>query len=445
MSRANPTANARHGKKPILILGGGFGGLRVARLLSKKLKRLGQPLALADKHRHHVYTPLLYEVASGCTTGAEMETPLIRGASFRYPEIMRTCCEVAFLEREAAGLDARAKRVSFADGTTLGYHTLVLALGAETDFFGIQGLREHALTLKTRRDALDIRRRIETLMGRSNGRKNGKIRILVGGGGATGTEFAAEMACCFRAMERRAIKRGTWEVTLVEATGRLLGMLKPELSTFAKRRLERLGVRVMLDTCFKRIEDGTVTVTPRPLKLGEEPTALLCDLRPGAEKTLSADLVVWTGGIRGPSVLNAFGLPLDPKGRVIVGTDMRVQGRKDVYALGDCASLVHPKTKVSAPALGQTAIRQADVAASNILADLAGRRPHREYDFPSWPTVIPLGGKHAIASIGRLTLTGLPGYIVRRAADLRYFLSALPLWYALRAFIRGAWLYVQND
>src|SRR3989344_6670636 len=401
----NPASVTRNTNKPILIVGGGFGGMRVARLLSKRRKELGHPILLIDKHRHHVYTPLLYEVASGCTTGAEMELSLIRGATFRFGEVMRSCCEIASAQGTVTGVDA------------------------------------------TRQEARLIRRRVEALMApKRNGRKNGTIRLVVGGGGATGTEFAAEMACCFRSMVRRgALKRDAWEVTLVEATNRLLGMLKPELSAFAKRRLERLGVRVMLDTCFKGVEDGTVVITPRPLKPGESAGALVCDLRPGSEKRLPADCIVWTGGVRGPSVLKSFNLPLDPKDRVIVDSSMRVKGRRNLYAVGDCASLTDPKTGRPVPSLAQAATREADVAAANILADEGLAKTRRAYDFPSFHTVVPLGGKYALACIGRVTITGFLGWVVRRLADLRYFVTALPVRYALHAYIRGAWLYVKND
>ncbi|OGL73238.1 hypothetical protein A3E39_02915 [Candidatus Uhrbacteria bacterium RIFCSPHIGHO2_12_FULL_60_25] len=443
----NPASVTRNTNKPILIVGGGFGGMRVARLLSKRRKELGHPILLIDKHRHHVYTPLLYEVASGCTTGAEMELSLIRGATFRFGEVMRSCCEIASAQGTVTGVDATRQEARLADGSVLAYGALVLALGSETDFFGIPGLRERAVTLKTRQDALDIRRRVEALMApKRNGRKNGTIRLVVGGGGATGTEFAAEMACCFRSMVRRgALKRDAWEVTLVEATNRLLGMLKPELSAFAKRRLERLGVRVMLDTCFKGVEDGTVVITPRPLKPGESAGALVCDLRPGSEKRLPADCIVWTGGVRGPSVLKSFNLPLDPKDRVIVDSSMRVKGRRNLYAVGDCASLTDPKTGRPVPSLAQAATREADVAAANILADEGLAKTRRAYDFPSFHTVVPLGGKYALACIGRVTITGFLGWVVRRLADLRYFVTALPVRYALHAYIRGAWLYVKND
>ena len=295
MFPANPTASPRSNNQPIIIVGGGFGGMRVARLLSRQRRCLKRPILLIDKHRHHVYTPLLYEVASGCTTGVEAETRLIRGAAFRFEDALKSCCDVAFMRGEAAALDPAARTLRLKDGTSLAYHTLVLALGSETEFFGIPGLREHALTLKTRQDALDIRRRVEMLLTKSQGsRKNGALRLVVGGGGATGTEFAAEMSGCFHAMERRgALRRGSWEITLVEATGRLLGMLKPELSSFAKHRLEKRGVKVMLDTCFKTIENGTVMIAPRPLK-PENPGRARVRSRPG----------IGTASVRGPRGLD---------------------------------------------------------------------------------------------------------------------------------------------
>ncbi|TAL18966.1 NAD(P)/FAD-dependent oxidoreductase [Patescibacteria group bacterium] len=434
-------------KKPIIIVGGGFAGLRLARILSRYRRRIpDNPALLLDRHTHHVYTPLLYEVASGCTTPSELAPALIRGATFRFTEVIKTCCEVNFLHEEVVALDAAAKTVTTKSGVVLAYEKLALAVGAETDFFNIPGLREKALTLKTRRDALVLRERIAACLKKKREGKEVLLNIFVGGGGATGVEFAAEIAGCFRQMERRgALDRSDWSITLVEATPRLLGSLKTEYSARVKERLVKLGVKVHLDTCIKRVEGNHVVLAPRPLRAGETIEELVCEFRAEFEKKFETDIIVWTGGVRGAAILEKFGLPLDRKGRVIVGGDQRLAGNPDIFVIGDSAAVTNPVTKETAPMLAQSATRQAEVAATQILADLGVPVSRRSYDFPVYPAVIPLGGKQALAVIGQLSFPGFFGWLVRQAADFRYFLSILPWRRAITAFFHGAWLYTRND
>lgn len=439
------------GTEGIVILGGGYAGIAAARVLGKHAKRLLASRltpVLVDRVRHHVYTPLLYEVASGCTheQGMTANLELSTGVSLEYAALLTRCCNVGFIRGEVAALDIRKKIIKLHNGTLVPYAYAILALGAETDYVAIPGLQQYSYALKTRAQALLIRQRIQEFIDKKQRHEEAQIQIVVGGGGPTGVEFSAEIATCFRRMvARRALADRDWSITLVEASPRLLGGLAPEVSDHALERLASLGVAVLRDTCIKRADHGGAILAPRPLRKGESPEALLCDFRTSAEKRIEADVLVWTGGVHAPEITNTLGVALDSKGRVVVEPTMAVPGVENLYAVGDIASLMDPATKRPVPQIAQAAIAHAVVAAKNIVR-LAGNGTAIRYRFTSYPAVIPLGGKHAIAVLGHgMVVSGFLGWIIRQFADLRYFLRVLRPSAALRVFLLGARLYTQND
>ena len=187
------------------------------------------------------------------------------------------------------------------------------------------------------------------------------------------------------------------------------------------------------------------TLVPRACKPGETVDQLLCDFRREGSKMIVADLIIWTGGIRGSATLEKIGIPLDQRGkRIEVGPTLEVSGKKNVFAIGDSVLLMDPKTKQPVPWLAQAAMKHGIVAAKTILARLSGGR-EAVYDFPVYPVIVPLGGKCAIAKIGRLTLFGAKGWLIKEVANLRYFLSILPLPVAVKKWWHGALMYSKND
>jgi NADH dehydrogenase len=433
-------------EKPIVIVGGGFAGLRLARRLSAYHKKMHRPILLIDQYAHHVYTPLLYEVASACTRAETQVDALLNATTFSLADLVARYPGVSFVQERVGAVDCATKTVTLASGKKIVADTLVFALGSEPDFFGIPGLEEKALTLKTRESALVIRRRILEFLEKKKGRKEVVLRIFIGGGGATGVELAAELAGAFRRLERDGtLGKGDWFVTLVEAAPRLLSMTTPAVSAHAKQRLESLGVKVHVDTCMKRLEDGHVVLAPRPLRDGEKLEQLACEFPDTPEKMFDCDLLIWTGGVRSSSFMKKTGLVLDRKGRAIVHGGMRVLDRSGVYAIGDCAIPTNPVMDMPVPLLAQAAINQADVAATQILADYAVPIVRQSYTFPHFVYAIPFGGKQATAAIGNTTLKGFLGWGVRQGANLHYFLSLFPFFVALRLFFLGMRTYSHND
>lgn len=430
-------------RQKVVVLGAGFAGLAAAKRLCRRPE---VEVTVVDKNAAHTYHPLLYEVATGLTHGRDMlgEAALSRGVSFSYERVLRRW-GCGFVRAEVAGVDLGRRMVRCADGDEMPFDWLIVAFGFETDHFGIPNLAERSFRLGSLEDALGIRRRVLDFLDHKKRGKEVALRILVGGGGATGVETAAELANFFQARQRaHELHSGDWSIRLVEASPRLLSMLPPEQSGHVLGRLEKLGVKVMLDTCIKRIDDHHVILAPRPLKPGESPDVLLCEFRAEAERAFEAEVVVWCGGIRGSAATAMLGLPLDRKGRLAVDPTLAVSGATRVLAVGDCATLTDPESGRPVPNLAQSAIEMGHLAADNVLRASRGEPP-RSFRFHPYPTVIPLGGKHALAHFGGWHVWGFAGWLVRLAATLRYWLSILPVGDALMTFFRSTMSYTSND
>jgi NADH dehydrogenase len=198
----------------------------------------------------------------------------------------------------------------------------------------------------------------------------------------------------------------------------------------ALKRLDRLGVEVMTGTKVTKVEPGR---------------ACLAIEGDGEDCVREADVVVWAGGIRAPDVVKRLRLPVDAKGWIAIDPTFAVKGTEGIWALGDAVSYLHPRTGLRVPALAQAAVREASVVAENVTRLLERRLPITWTPPEYWMTVTPMGGRYAIADLGKAVLGDVPGYVARKVADLLYFTSILPLSRALPAWARGARTYLKND
>lgn len=438
---------------PIIIVGAGFGGMAAARALVKHRRDLGgRDILLIDRNDHHLYTPLLYEVATGFDPrealehpNREFESALVRGATVPLVDGLgeQLATEgIQFLHEEVLSIDAAAHTLTLASSRTRPWSALVLAIGGEPDFHGIPGLKEHSFPLKTMRHALAIRRRLHALLAAKKHGEEPHISVVIGGAGATGVEFAGELVHFFEHAIRRGVLRPSdITVTIVEATHRVLSQFPEAFAGLAERRLERWCVKFYFDSCIQSVERGGVVLVPRPLRPGEEEQSLVCEFRAEKRKEIDADLMVWTGGVRGASQIAAWGLPVDSRGRVPVNEYSAVPSTPGLYVIGDAAALLDPRTKRPLPGLAQAAMVEAWVVASHILH---GDRA-RPYHFPYLHTIIPVGGKYAIADVFGFTFHGFWGWVARQIADLRYYAVVLPWHKALGTWWRGVRVYTQND
>ena len=401
--RRRPEANGRYrprsdrSGKRVLILGAGFGGLTTA----MELARLdsGATVTLIDRVNFHLFTPILYQVATGLVEPGHIAYA-VRSIAREYG--------FGFREGEVLEIDLERRRVVL-DSGELGYDALVLALGSTTNYFGNEGLQRHALPLKTLRDAVAIRNRILDQFERAEAepdpqRKQARLTIVVVGGGATGIELIGSIRTLVGKGLLRdypAINPADVRLLLVEGGPGLLGGMDPWMGDRARDRLIEKGVEVLLGT--------TVTeVTPEGARLDDG-------------TFIASRTVIWAAGVR-PTPITAD-LPLE-KGRdrrLVVDEYLQVEGRPGVYALGDCAWFpVRSQGGRPAPPNAATAVREARVVAHNVAAELAdGAR--RRYEYQNEGNLVSLGQGDALAEVRGVRLEGLPAWLLWRG----FYLSQL--------------------
>jgi NADH dehydrogenase len=361
----------------VVILGGGFGGLAAAR----GLRRAPVRVLLLDQRNHHLFQPLLYQVATAGLSPAEIASPIRR--------ILRRQENATVLLAHATAIDAERKRVLLADGE-VAYDHLVVATGATHSYFGHDEWARFAPGLKTLDDALEIRRRALVAFEYAEREPDAEKRrqwltFVVIGGGPTGVEMAgafAEIARHSLARDFRRIDPRTARVILVEAGPRILSAYPSALSDKAARQLEALGVQVWTGA-------AVTSVDAEGVELGKE--------------RLAAGTVVWAAGVAASPLARTLNAPLDRAGRVKVAPDLTVPGRPEIQVIGDLASIEYRGQPV--PGVAPAAMQMGTHAAANIVSALRGEplQPFRYRDKGSLATI---GRSRAVAVIGALKLSG---------------------------------------
>jgi NADH dehydrogenase len=368
----------------VVIIGGGFGGLAAARALAGSATRV----TLIDRANHHLFQPLLYQVATAGLAPSDIAEPL------RSILARQANAEVRLAEVD--GIDLAARTVQLGDGATLTYDKLVVAAGSRTSWFGHDEWEPVAPGLKTLGDALEIRRRVLLAFERAewttDPTERGRLlTFVVVGGGPTGVEVAGALQEVARSTLRRDFRHldpTATRVILVEAAGGVLNHMHRELQASARRQLESLGVTVWTGRRVQEITEGRIVID------GEE-------LRPGA--------IIWAAGVRPSPLAAALGAPLDRGGRVIVEPDTSLPGHPEVFVIGDMASWSHgldrPLAGVAPVALGM-----GQHAAACILADLNGRAraPLRYLDKGNMATI---GFNRAVVEVRRLRMSGFVAWL----------------------------------
>lgn len=425
-------------RQRIVIVGGGFGGLRTALHLAR---RRVYDIILVDQSDVHVYTPWLYEVASGRTDGMPQPSDRVlrRSAGLPFSRILGAT-GVQVRKATVTGLDAEHRHVLFADGTTLSYDALVLAPGSVTAYFGIPGLEEHALALKSAHDAQQVRNCVRTAL--QSVLSGNDVHIMVGGAGPSGVELIAELATMVRARERRGtLPRGHVRFSLVDASSAILSVCSPWVSRKSEQRLRALGVQLLLDTVVTAATAQRVTLAPRPRTAKDTAPSRSTLTVP---VTVPTTCFVWCGGVAPSPLTAALTLPKDARGRVQIDATFEVAGHANIFALGDVATWADAMRK-PAPQTAQAADVVAGHVATNVVHALA-RRALVPFTLPkSWPFVLAIGGRYGVADVWGLHVAGVCGYALRRGADLRYLLRILPLRAAYRVWRSRMKLYAEND
>lgn len=410
----------------VVIVGGGFGGLGVAKRLLSSSITSSLAITIVDSSPVHIYTPWLYEIASSGIGSDDDRDEAVKTADVS----LATFSGIRFRHVAMMSIDRKEQRVLLADKTTVAYDILVLALGSVSNDFGIPGVREHASDLKTVSDALLIRSMISEIV-----RAGTSAHIVVVGAGPNGSELAAECAVVLRALTKRGkIPEKSINVTLVDVLPNPLGTLAPSLQRLARRRLRSLGVHLRMDCGLKSVQKESVT-----LQSMHEGKLV------GSEEVLPSDCTVVALGMKMPDVINVLPYAKSSKGRILVDASLRVQGEQRIFALGDCAARIEGSKGKADPQTAQVAVGQAEVVAQNILSTIRNgpMRTYRQRSY--WDIMVALGGKYAVGTLLGTSIAGYTAYMIRRFIDARYFLSILPKRQTIMRMIKGAVLYEKNE
>jgi NADH dehydrogenase len=380
------TAMQAHGQRPrIVIVGAGFGGLTAARGLAGR----GADILLIDRENHHLFQPLLYQVATAALAESDIATPV--------RAVLRRARDVTVLMGEVTAVDPARRVVTVRDTGDFPYDYLILATGAAYSWFGHDDWARYATVLKTLDDAAAIRLRLLSAFERAESRSDaGEIRRLltfvVVGGGPTGVELAgsiAELARSTLARDFRHIEPRQARIVLCEAGPRLLAAFPARLSAYTVRALGGLGVEVRLGATVDEIDAGGVDVA--------------------GERIESAN-VFWCAGTAARPAAAWIDADAARNGAVKVAPDCSVPGHDGVFALGDVASLAGPDGK-PLPGLAAVAEQQGKYVARVIANRIAGRPPPGPFRYRDLGTLAIIGRSRAVAWLGRMQLTGFPAWL----------------------------------
>lgn len=394
--------------------------MRAALLLGKKsreLHRRGYQITIIDKNRYHTYTPLLYEIS---TTSKAIANYLDLKSVTTYPvEGVLLGSSIEFIEDLVTNIDVGRKKIEFTNHETIDYEYLILALGSETNFFDIPGLKENALELKDFMDALKVR---DAIWGKIESAENDDVvDIVIGGAGSTGVELAGEIQEWIAQLKREGYRCGT-NVTLIDAGSTVLNGFLPKVIKRASKRLKRLGANILVGERIIKIEDGQVYL--------EDTSAI------------HYDVLIWTGGVKANALADRLPIEKDKQSRIEATNEMLVT--RKIYGIGDVVC-VHDEDGKPAPMVARAAINQGTIAVKNILREIRGEKPNLKYKPRKYPYIIPVGGKYAVCKIGPLVIAGFLGWILKGLVELNYLFSIMPNTKALKIWLKGLKLFIQND
>ena len=378
-----------------MIVGGGFGGLAAAHALAKAEAEV----ALFDRHNHHLFQPLLYQVATAALSPGNIAAPIRKILS------RQKNCDV--IMAEVTDVDVDARTVTVID-QPYAYDYLILAAGACTEYFGNDRWSAAAPGLKTISEAIDVRCRfllafeqaeIET----DEAARRAALTFAIVGAGPTGVEMAGAMAEISRQTLRadfRHLDTSTVRIMLIDAADRVLPTFAPQLSQRAGRDLESLGVELLLGTTVVDVDDAGLAIE-------------------GAEgrRRIDAAQVIWAAGVRGVPLGEQLGGEIDRGGRVIVSDDLSIPGHPEVFVVGDLARRVDPLSKKPVPGVAQGAIQMGRFAGRTVAVEISARQrgkpppERRVFVYRDRGSMATIGRNKAIAEVWGLRFGGFPAFL----------------------------------
>ncbi|WP_295517321.1 NAD(P)/FAD-dependent oxidoreductase [uncultured Stenotrophomonas sp.] len=381
----------------LVIIGGGFAGLWATRALAREKIRI----TLLDRRNHHLFQPLLYQVATAGLSAPDIAAPL--------RHILGHQRNVEVRLGEVVAIDKAARQVRLADGSTLGYDSLLLATGATHAYFGNDQWAADAPGLKTLDDAIALRRKLLLAFERAEAepdpaKKAAWLSFAVVGGGPTGVELAgtlAEIARHTLRNEFRHIDPASAKVRLVEAGPRVLSSFPEVLSLKARRQLEKLGVEVLTGTPVSDIDSQGFTL---------------------GEQFVPARTVVWAAGVAASPLARTLDVPLDRAGRVLVQPDLTLPGHPELFVAGDLAAVNQANGK-PVPGVAPAAKQMGKYVADAIRARLHGKPAPGPFKYADYGNLATIGRMAAIVHLGKLQLSGILAWWFWLAAHVFFLIG----------------------
>lgn len=380
----------------IIIIGAGFGGLAAAR----GLRRARANVTLIDRQNHHLFQPLLYQVATAALSPADIAAPI--------RAIVRSYRNTRVLLDSVTSVDTAGHRVLLESGVAMPYDALVIATGARHSYFGHDDWAADAPGIKTIDDAIRVRSKILVAMERAETDRQENpvtraqhLSFVVIGGGPTGVEMAGAIAELTRHaanLDFRHLSPSCIHVMLVQSADRLLPAFPPALSDKAKQSLEALGVEV---------------------RLGERVTDIGGNMVMIGERRIPAAVIVWAAGVKASPAAQWLGATADAAGRVIVRPNLSVPGHPNIFVIGDTAAATG-KDDRPVPGVAPAAKQQGQHVAKIIAATVRRRKPPGAFRYKDYGNLATIGRKRAVADFGRTQLSGFSAWLVWSTAHLFY-------------------------
>jgi NADH dehydrogenase len=396
----------------VLIVGAGFGGLYAARSLAR------QPVSVTvvDRRNHHVFQPLLYQVATAALSPGDIASPI------RW--ILRRQQNVEVLMGEVDRVDLARREAHLTDGTEIPYDFAIVAAGATHAYFGHDDWQPYAPGLKTLEDALEIRRRVLLAFERAERESNPERRaalltFVVVGAGPTGVELAGALAEISRqslARDFRHFDPGSARIILVEAGPSVLATFPETLRASAEEDLRRLGVDVRTRTAVTYVGPGIVQA---------------------GDQTIASETVLWAAGVAASPLGKSLGVPVDRAGRVLVNDDLSIPGHPEVFVIGDLASLNGADGR-PLPGVAQVAIQMGKHAVDNIVRTIGGQ-PRTRFVYHDRGNMATIGRASAVADLGRIRLKGFVAWV---AWIFVHILNLIGFRNRLVVMVQWAWAYL---
>lgn len=383
----------------IVILGAGYGGLRAALKLDKLLKK--EPnwkITLIDINDRHQLRTELHEVAAGRTNPQTITIP--------FPMLIKNK-NITFEHAEATHINFTQQYVTTTKGKT-SYNKLIIALGSETEFFNIPGMSRNAFTLSSVEDAARINAHIKTKFGEAKNetdktKRQTALTFVIGGGGFTGVELATELVDYIKRLCRQfQISPNETQIIVIEAGAKILPGFDPELIERAQETMKKKNIRLVPNAPCVSFENDCAV-----LKTGEK---------------IYTDTVIWTGGVRACDLVAESGLRYGPRSRVIVDLFLESVDHPGVFVIGDNALILDPVTNKPLAPTAQLALQQAEIAATNIYAEIRGTARTR-YVPKVAGQFVSLGGRDAVGWIWKFKVAGFTAWFLKRMTVVRYLYS----------------------